>query len=242
MVVDAVIPARLGSTRFPGKALVPIAGKTMIERVFRQVEKAGCFRHIIVATDHDSICREVERFGGTCRMTSSAHRSGTDRIHEAVAEDAPEAVVNIQGDEPLIHPQLISRVTRVLSEEDAPVVTAAYPSYSSRDLHSPHVVKVVFDGRRRALYFSRSPIPWGNSDAGKVLFFQHVGIYAMRMDALRNFVSTAPGPLEIRESLEQLRFLENGLSVHVVESEEPSHGVDVPADVVRIEAILRGDT
>lgn len=242
MIVDAVIPARLGSTRFPGKALARIAGKTMIERVYRRVEKADCFRRIIVATDHESIFREVEDFGGLCRMTSAAHRSGTDRIHEAVTEDPPDAVVNIQGDEPLIQPRLISRVTRALLNRDAQVITAAYASSSLQDFQSPHVVKVVFDGRRRALYFSRSPVPWIDLNERNIVFFQHVGIYAMRIDALNRFVNTTPGPLEIRERLEQLRFLENGLSIHVVESEETSHGVDVPEDVVRIEALLRGDT
>ena len=235
MNVDAVIPARMGSTRFPGKALALIAGTTMIERVYRRAEAAACFRKIIVATDHERIAREVERFGGLWKMTSSAHRSGTDRIHEAVMGEPIDAVVDIQGDEPLIRPELIREVTLALFREDCPVVTAAYAGSSREDLQSSHVVKVVLDGCRRALYFSRSAIPW-RPETGPPAFLQHVGIYALRLELLKRFVEWSPGPLEVQERLEQLRFLENGVSIHVVDSPEPSIGVDVPEDVPRIEA------
>jgi len=235
--VDAVIPARMDSTRFPGKPLAVIKGRTMIERVYRRVEAAACFRRIVVATDHERIAAEVERFGGTWTMTGAHHRSGTDRVHEAVCREPIDAVVNIQGDEPLIHPELVRRVTLALAKVDCPVVTAAYAGGAQADLISAHVVKTVLDGRRRALYFSRSPIPWA-SDPREQGYLQHVGIYAMRMDVLKRFVSWKPGLLETQERLEQLRFLENGVCVYVVESMEPSFGVDVPEDIARIEAKL----
>lgn len=237
MKVDAVIPARMGSTRFPGKSLAEIKGKTMIERVYRRVESAACFRRVVVATDHERIAAEVARFGGKWIMTSPHHRSGTDRVHEAVCHEPIEAVVNIQGDEPLIRPELIRRVTLALSEVDCPVITAAYAGGAHADLMSAHVVKAVLDGRRRALYFSRSPIPWANNPREQG-YLQHVGIYAMRIETLRRFVSWKPGPLETLERLEQLRFLENGICVYVVDSTEPSFGVDVPEDIARIEAMM----
>lgn len=237
MNVDAVIPARMESTRFPGKPLAQIRGRTMIERVYRRVESAACFRRVVVATDHERIAAEVERFGGIWVMTSPHHRSGTDRVYEAVRAEPIAAVVNIQGDEPLVSPDLIRRVTRALSEEDCPVITAAYPGASSADLTSAHVVKVVLDHQRRALYFSRSPIPWTKTPQQRG-YLQHVGIYAMRLDALKQFVSLTPGPLETAERLEQLRFLENGICVYVVESTMASVGVDVPEDINRIEALL----
>ncbi|MDY0296475.1 MAG: 3-deoxy-manno-octulosonate cytidylyltransferase [Acidobacteriota bacterium] len=240
MIVDAVIPARMDSSRFPGKPLARIQGKSMIERVYRRVEAAACFRRIVVATDHEAIAGEVERFGGEWCMTAAGHRSGTDRVLEAVGDQAIDAVVNIQGDEPLIQPQLIRDVTAALSQTNSYVVTAAYRGDSREDFFSPHVVKVVLDRDRRALYFSRAPIPWPQ-DPLKCEYLQHVGIYALRLDMLRQFVSWPPGVLETRERLEQLRFLENGVSIYVVDSPEPAFGVDVPEDIARIEARLGGE-
>ena len=207
----------------------------MIERVYRQVQKSGCFSQIIVATDDARIARTVKGFGGDVRITSSDHRSGTDRIWEAIQMDSPDAVVNIQGDEPLISPDLIRTIADSLLQESSMVVTAAFKNQSYSEFLSPHVVKVVLDLKQRALYFSRSPIPAMNRDHFSG-FFQHVGIYGYPIRVLNDFVHWEPGTLEKHEKLEQLRFLENGVDIRVVHSSEPSYGVDIPEDIIDIEA------
>ena len=238
--IAALIPARYKSSRFPGKPLAPISGVPMIERVYRQVQKSGCFSEIIVATDDTRIARTVRGFGGNARITSSDHRSGTDRIWEAIQMDSLDAVVNIQGDEPLISPDLIRTIVNSLEKESSMVVTAAFNNQSYSEFLSPHVVKVVLDSKGRALYFSRSPIPAVTQDRFTG-FLQHVGIYGYRIPVLNKFVHWEPGILETQEKLEQLRFLENGVDIRVVYSPEPSFGVDVPEDIVHIEAkIERG--
>jgi 3-deoxy-manno-octulosonate cytidylyltransferase (CMP-KDO synthetase) len=237
MKIAAVIPSRFQSSRFPGKPLVKIAGKTMIERVYRQVAKAGCFSDIIVATDDRRIFNEVTGFGGKAEMTDSNIESGSARVWSVVEKKDFSAVVNIQGDEPLISEKLIFEVCRALREN--PVVSAARPNASYEDFCSTNVVKVVCDQKGRALYFSRAPIPYSEKKtfAG---FFQHIGIYGYTKEMLEIFIGHGICELEKRENLEQLRFLFLGLDVHLIQTDFVSHGVDIPEDVTKIEKLLGG--
>ncbi len=236
MKIAAVIPARYGSSRFPGKALARIAGCSMIERVYRQAEKARCFADIIVATDDARIRDEVIRFGGNVEMTDNNIKSGTERVWAAIENKDLAAVVNIQGDEPLIPEKLIRAVALAL--ENDPVVSAARCSDSRDDFLSRHVVKVVCDRDGRALYFSRAPIPFSEKESWAG-FWQHIGIYGYSKEMLRVFVGSSSGELERREDLEQLRFLFLGLPIRIILTDFVSHGVDVPADIEKIERLLR---
>lgn len=225
MSVLVVIPARFASTRLPGKALVDIAGRPMIEHVVRRAQASSADR-VVVATDDVRIVEAVESFGGHVVMTSSSHVSGTDRVHEAAKELDGDIVVNVQGDEPLLDPSLIERLVAAF-EEGVDVVTAAA---WVADASSPDVVKVVCDARGDALYFSRSPVPHGGP------FLQHLGVYAYRRAALDRFVTTSPGPLERIERLEQLRVLEHGGRIRVVVVEQAHPSVDTAADLARVRA------
>jgi 3-deoxy-manno-octulosonate cytidylyltransferase (CMP-KDO synthetase) len=237
MKIAAVIPSRFQSSRFPGKPLVKIAGKTMIERVYRQAAKAGCFSDIIVATDDRRIFNEVVGFGGKAEMTDNNIESGSERVWSVIKKKNFPAVVNIQGDEPLISEKLIIDVCQALREN--PVVSAARPNDSFEDFCSRNVVKVVCDQKGRALYFSRAPIPFSEKKTF-TSFFQHIGIYGYSKEMLRMFIGAGMSGLERRENLEQLRFLFLGQKVHVIQTDFVSHGVDVPEDVAKIEKLLRG--
>ena len=237
MKIVAVIPARYKSSRFKGKPLVKIHGVPMIERVYRQVEKSGRFADIIVATDDPRIESVVRQFGGTSILTSMDHRSGTDRVYEVLRNSDFEAAVNIQGDEPLVPENLIAAVFDELETGRHKVVTAAYYNVSADDFFSKNVVKVVFDIRNNALYFSRSPVPY-ITKTDFTGFYQHIGIYGYLEDSLEAFVNFPASRLEEVEKLEQLRFLENGISIKIILTGGKSLGVDVPEDVSRIEKIL----
>jgi 3-deoxy-manno-octulosonate cytidylyltransferase (CMP-KDO synthetase) len=237
MKIAAIIPARYHSTRFEGKSLVSINGIPMIERVYRQVEKANKFLDIFVATDDQRIIDTVESFGGTAILTSSNHRSGSERIWEVMENREIDAAVNIQGDEPIISEQLIGEIYNHLETGRYDVVTPAYINSSYEDYLSPHVVKVVTDIDDQALYFSRSPIPLIKTDQFET-FYHHIGLYGYLRSALKQFVKLPPTKLELIERLEQLRFLENGMNIKVIFTHHLSVGVDVPEDVVKVEEIL----
>ena len=241
MRIVAVIPSRYDSRRFPGKPIAPIAGIPMIQRVYRQVEKAGCFERIIVATDDPRIAKIVEEFEGVVVLTSSELRSGTERIWAVMKTGPFDAVVNVQGDEPLISEKLVAEVHRALVSGKTEIITAAFWSDSYEDFISPHVVKVVLNRENQALYFSRSPIPYAPKGEFSG-FFQHIGIYGYSRSALDSFLSSTESSLEKSENLEQLRFLEGGRNVQVLITTYRSHGVDVPEDVEKIEKILRGES
>ena len=235
MKVAAVIPSRFQSSRFPGKPLVKIAGKTMIERVYRQVAKAGCFSDIIVATDDRRIFNEVAGFGGNVEMTDNNIESGSERVWAVIEKKGFPAVVNIQGDEPLIAEELILAVFRALQKN--PIVSAARRNDSYEDFLSKNVVKVVCDQEDRALYFSRAPIPYSEKKLFTG-FFQHIGIYGYTKEMLGMFIRSGSSELEKRENLEQLRFLFLGQKIHVIRTDYVSHGVDVPEDIAKIERLL----
>jgi 3-deoxy-manno-octulosonate cytidylyltransferase (CMP-KDO synthetase) len=238
MKIAAVIPSRWQSSRFPGKPLAQIAGKTMIERVYRQAEKAGCFSEIIVATDDQRILAEVSAFSGKGEMTDPGIKSGTERVWAVIKKKDFDAVVNIQGDEPLISEKLILQIYETLSKNIFTVVSAARFNQSYREFCSKNVVKVILNKNNQALYFSRSPIPYCEKDRFEG-FFQHIGIYGYTREALEVYMAGEVAPMEKSEKLEQLRFLHLQQKIVIVPTGYESHGVDIPADVEKVEAILK---
>ncbi len=249
-----VIPARMTSTRLPGKPLLPIGGRPMIAHVLDRARESFA-THVLVATDDASIVAAVSEAGGEAVLTSSTHRSGTDRLAEVIttrAFPADNIVVNVQGDEPLLDGALIARVAKSLHERPAfALATLATPITTGAELFNPNVVKVVTDAARRALYFSRAPIPWVRDDfrpsqvppslPTTTEFLRHIGLYAYRAGTLRELAAAPASPLEQAESLEQLRALSLGLAIHVeVVDEPPPAGVDTPEDLERIRALMCG--
>ncbi|TAL07056.1 MAG: 3-deoxy-manno-octulosonate cytidylyltransferase [Verrucomicrobia bacterium] len=242
--IVGVIPARYASTRFPGKPLALIAGKPLLRRVIEQCQKAASLSDIIVATDDSRIADAVKNF---CRveMTRADHPSGSDRIAEVAARCECDAVVNIQGDEPLMDPAVIDAVAGAL--KDGEMSTAATPIKNLSEYDNPNVVKVVVNAAGRALYFSRRTIPYLREAASRPVseqlaafpFLKHLGIYGYRRETLLRLVKFPVSPLENAEKLEQLRALENGIPIAVVKVDYDSVGVDVPEDVARVEKILR---
>jgi len=239
--VVGVLPARWGSTRFPGKPLHLIAGKPLIQHVWERCRKCSRLDEILVATDDERIFQTVENFGGKAVMTSPDHPTGTDRIAEALRA-MPNAthIVNIQGDEPLIDPELIDELAAAMTADPSlDMATAANPlDPADPAVNDPNVVKVVTALDGRALYFSRSPLPFFRNAVPGLSVLRHKGIYAYSRSFLERFVSWPPSPLEKAESLEQLRALENGASIKVLLTNEASPGVDTPEQALEIEAIL----
>lgn len=242
--VLVVIPARHASTRFPGKPLVPIAGRPMIQHVYERAKQSQRASRVVVATDDDRIRDAVKSFGGEVIMTRAEHRTGTDRLAEVAIHTAADTYVNLQGDLPLIHPEVIDAAIDALvsAGADVHVSTLCVPITNAEEIMNPNVVKVVSDFEGNALYFSRAPIPWVR-DAGERVaarHFKHIGLYAFRRNALLEFPALPPGELERVEQLEQLRWMENGYRIAVGEAEAyEGVEVDVPADVPRAEALLR---
>lgn len=247
---QVIIPARYSSTRLPGKPLLEIVGKTMIQRVIEQAQKSQAKR-TIVATDDARIADHIRGIDGDVLMTGNTHESGSDRIEEATRQlkmvDS-DVVVNVQGDEPLIPPEVIDQVAELLFDHpECSVATLAEPIAAGKDLENPNIVKVVASNDGIALYFSRAPIPWHReafeSGIATTLaqgWYRHIGIYAYRVSALREFVSLARSPLEVTESLEQLRFLSNGYGIAVTEACSPvPGGVDTKEDADRVRAVVK---
>jgi 3-deoxy-manno-octulosonate cytidylyltransferase (CMP-KDO synthetase) len=236
-----VLPSRWGSIRFPGKSLHVIAGKPLIQHVWERCRQCSGLDDVIVATDDERIRDAVLAFGGKAAMTSPDHPTGTDRIAE-VAKSFPHAthIVNIQGDEPLIDPALIDELAAVMAADPSlDMATAANPlDPTDPAVHDPNVVKVVLALDGRALYFSRSPLPFFRNAVEGLAVLRHKGIYAYRRGFLERFVTWPPSPLEKAESLEQLRALENGAAIRVLITTDTSPGVDTPEQAVEIERLL----
>lgn len=243
MKTIAIIPARYGSTRFPGKPLALILGKPLIQWTYEQARQVQGLDGVWVATDDGRIKDCVEAFGGQALITRQDHPSGSDRLAEAagILQLAPEdIVINIQGDQPVFPPDLITRLAEVLiRDSEVVMVTPVKRLSDAAAAINPNVVKVVFDRAGRALYFSRSPLPFWR-DGGETYFFKHIGIYAYRVAFLKEFVHLPPGRWEEVEKLEQLRALEHGFPIHVVETEGDTQEVDSPEDLIQVEAFLRG--
>ena len=238
--VAVVIPARYGSTRFPGKPLFRIAGKPLIQHVWERCGKARGITAIIVATDDMRIAEAAFAFGAEVSMTSPKHRSGTDRCAEVAKRlHGYSHIINVQGDEPLIDPALITRLAKTLTaDKSIEMITAANVFGSDEDAGNPNAVKVVLDRQSNALYFSRSAIPFIRADGCEAPFYRHQGIYGYSVKFLLQFVKWKPGVLEQCEQLEQLRALENGARIRVVLTKTASLGVDAPEDAALVERLL----
>jgi len=238
-----IIPARYASLRFPGKPLAVIAGKPMVQWVFENASKAGSLSQVFVATDDNRIFQKVEFFGGKSIMTSSNHPSGTDRCFEAAllagadANDDNTVIINIQGDEPFIDPAIIDQLASAFSDPKVSIATLVRPFDSDEALFSENCMKVVVNTAGNAMYFSRSIVPFiRNPRRDKFLFEQfpfrqHIGVYAYRIKTLSQLIKLQPSRLEQAESLEQLRWLENGYPIRVIETRYRGHSVDVPSDI-----------
>ncbi len=236
--VLAVIPARYGSTRFPGKPLVDIAGKSMVQRVFEQVSTASTVDKVVVATDDERIIEHVEAFGGNVVMTSSEHPSGTDRCFEALQKQAAlfEVVVNVQGDEPFIQAEQVDRIALCFEEEQVEIATLVMALDDPEEHFESGMVFVTIDRQMNALYFSRAVIPVLNNPDDihpddRPAYHEHVGIYGYRSDILRQITGLGPSRLERMECLEQLRWLENGFKIRTTISTHASHYIDTPEDL-----------
>ena len=248
MKVVGIIPARYASTRFPGKPLALIKGKPMIQRVYEQALKAK-LDDVVVATDDARIADAVMDFGGQYVMTSPNHRSGTDRCREALdlLENQYDAVINIQGDEPFIDPRQIGMMRDLISRDDTVLASLAKRIEDEDELFSPNTVKVVMDKEGNALYFSRNPVPFmRNVDRedwlGKGVFYKHIGIYAYKAETLRQIAEMQPSTLEMAESLEQLRWLENGLHIRMGITQEENVSIDEPSDIDKAERFVENQT
>src|SRR6202167_3808642 len=237
-----VVPARYASVRFPGKPLAQIAGRPMIEHGVERLREAGSASRIVVATEDQRIKHAVASSGGEAIMTGADHRTGTDRVAEVAVHIPADIYVNVQGDEPLIDSATVDAVVQALSDDDAmQIATPCSPITKPNDIMDPNVVKVVRDFDGNALYFSRAPIPWVRDTGAKVAaeHWKHIGLYGYRREALLEFPTLPPGELERIEQLEQLRWLENGFHMHVVETMYNAVSVDVPADIQRVEKLLQ---
>jgi len=233
----AVIPARLASARLARKALREIAGQPMVGRVYEAVRSSALLDDVIIATDSEEIMGECQRHGWKAQMTSTAHRSGTERVHEISCLEHADVYLNVQGDEPLTRAEHIAALLEVMKDPDVQVGTLKTPAPEA-DINNPNAVKVVTDSSGNALYFSRATIPH-DRDQVHPRYFKHLGFYAYRKPALDRFVTLPESSLERSERLEQLRFLENGISISVGETSFDTVGVDTEEDLIRVENLLR---
>lgn len=234
----AVIPARLASTRLPRKMLREIAGKPLVGAVYEAVRSSPLLNEVIIATDSDEILQVCRRNGWQAQMTSPAHSSGTQRVHEVSTSIAADIYLNVQGDEPLTRPEHIAALIDVMRDSNVQVGTLKTPA-SAADITNPNAVKVVTDAMGRALYFSRATIPHDRDGTGPQ-YYKHLGFYAYRKAALDRFVALPESSLEHSERLEQLRFLENGIPIFVGDTPYDTIGVDTEEDLQRAEMVLRG--
>ncbi len=241
MKILAIIPARYDSTRFPGKPLVDIKGTSMIQRVYQQAKKCKSFSDVMVATDDERIFSHVESFGGKVMMTKKEHTSGTDRCAEVLAKmtEAYDAVINVQGDEPFIQPEQLEQVIACFKNEKTEIATLVKKISTTDDLLNINLPKVVFNKNFKAIYFSRLPIPGQKSTDPESWvknhqYYRHIGLYGYRAKTLKEIALLASSPLELIESLEQLRWLEAGYTITVGITEYDSIGIDTPSDLEKV--------
>lgn len=240
MKILGIVPARYSSTRFPAKALADIGGKTMVQRVYEQACKARLLDDVVIATDHQAIVSDAARFGGKVCMTSESHQSGTDRCYEALTlqQKDYDYVINIQGDEPFINPEQIDLLAELL-DGDTQLATLIKKIDDPEELFNPNVVKAIFNYHNDAIYFSRAALPHNRSAAPENWitgrnYYKHIGLYAYRSDVLKEITSLPVSGLEQAESLEQLRWIENGYTIKVAETHHQSVGVDTPEDLKKL--------
>lgn len=239
MRILGIIPARLESSRLPRKPLRVICGKPMIVWVYERAHQAKCLERVMVATDSQEVLSVCRQSCIPAALTSAGHRSGTDRLVEVMERESADVYVNIQGDEPMVTPAHVELLVRPFERHPETQVSTLKVRVRAEEARDPNVVKVVTDLEGRALYFSRAPIPHDRDSAGRARYFKHLGLYAYRAQALRRFSTLKPSQLEQLEKLEQLRFLENGISVTVVETTQDTIGVDTEEDLKRVEEYFR---
>jgi 3-deoxy-manno-octulosonate cytidylyltransferase (CMP-KDO synthetase) len=238
MKITAIIPARYSSSRLPGKPLKDICGKTMVQRVYEQVKKVSLVDKVIVATDDQRIFNEVKSFKGNVIMTSKDHKTGTDRLAEVATKIDTDIIVNVQGDEPLINPLVIkSAIEPLLTDDSLKMSTLKHLIKDEEEINNPNIVKVITDKNKNAIYFSRSKIPYARNSQ-KFNYYKHIGLYVYRKNFLLRFAEMESTPLEVQESLEQLRVIENGYKIKVLETEYDSIGVDTEEDLDKVRNIL----
>jgi 3-deoxy-manno-octulosonate cytidylyltransferase (CMP-KDO synthetase) len=236
MKILGIIPARFESSRFPGKPLADILGKSMIRRVYEQASQAAALKDVVVATDDERILLHVHAFGGKAILTSSLHQSGTDRCAEVMEKiSGYDLAVNVQGDEPFIDPRQINILCSCFADADTTIATLIKKTGPGEDLHNPNSPKVVINSRNEAIYFSRYAIPYQrNTGTAYTDFYKHIGIYAYRKDTLQAITRLPMSPLEKAEALEQLRWIENGYAIRVALTDMETMAVDTPEDLARI--------
>lgn len=239
MRVVGVIPARYGSSRFPGKPLALIHNKPMIQHVYERVSQSRLIDAVVVATDHEKIRDAVLAFGGQVVMTRTDHETGSDRMAEVTTKIEGDIYVNIQGDEPLMSPELIDSIIEVAKNAPGAVVTAKTEIKDIEDIHNPNVVKVISGKNDYAIYFSRSCVPYNRANKDHI-YYKHLGIYSYPKNIINEFVKLPQSPLEEVEMLEQLRLIENGYPIKVLETDYDAVGVDTPEDIQKVEQKLGG--
>lgn len=233
-----IIPVRYQSTRFPGKPLAMIAGKYLVQRVYEQAKKAKLLQRLIIATDDERIFRASQAFGAEVHMTSPRHQTGTERVAEVAIKLETPVIVNIQGDEPLLQGHMIDRIVQALQDESVPMATLAVKVTDLALLQNKDIVKVVWDKKDYALYFSRAPLPFQDAD----YFWQHIGIYGYQKEFLLQFQGLPVSWLERCEKLEQLRALENGYKIKIIQTASPTLSVDTPEDIIKVEKFIEKGT
>ena len=238
MKIVGIIPARYESSRFPGKSLIDLRGKSMIQRVYEGAVKALKLDRVIVATDDKRIYNEVVRFGGKVEMTSADHTTGTERCGEVAMGLDADIIVNIQGDEPLVDHRQLDILCGAFKDDSVQIATLAIKKVTPEDLQNPNRIKIVLDKNRDALYFSRSPIPSAINTSESFDFYRHIGLYAYRTEILKDLVQLEVTALEKSESLEQLRWMYHGFKVRIVETDIETPNIDVPEDVQKVIAEL----
>lgn len=244
MKILGVIPSRFASSRFPGKPLIDLAGKSMIQRVYEGAQKCELFSELVVATDDQRIYDHVDSFGGNVMMTSSNHESGTDRCGEVITQLTDfDVVVNIQGDEPLVEAEQLRQLIQAFDEDKTQIATLGIAIQNQQELFNPNRIKVVVNKTGQAIYFSRNPIPYGAQMLQEFWmknypYLRHIGLYAYRTETLKQLVNLEPTALEKQESLEQLRWMYHGYSIQVVLTEIETPNIDSPEDVATILDLL----
>lgn len=239
MKVLGIIPARFDSSRFPGKPLIDLKGKTMIRRVYEGAKKSDLLFDVIVATDDERIVNEIRSFGGNVILTNSTHPSGTDRCGEVASRFSDvDVVINIQGDEPLVDFRQLDSLISIFEDPSISIATLGIKDVTLEDINNTNRIKIVVDHKNNALYFSRSPIPNYANSTGNALeqypFYRHIGLYAYRAETLQELIKLQPTKLESIESLEQLRWLYYGYKIHIVETDIETPNIDVPEDVKKV--------
>lgn len=238
----ALIPARYEASRFPGKLLADLAGKTVLQRTFEAVQESGLFTEVVVVCDDARIENHIQELGGKTFRSIAKHESGSDRIAEAARHLEADILLNVQGDEPFISAKHLQAVLKLFDSDVVQIASLVTPIHDPERFLDPNCVKVVLDHQHRALYFSRAPIPYLREGGIQTTSYQHIGIYGFRKETLLHLTSLPPSPLELSEKLENLRMLENGIPVHMAIVEENKPGIDTPQDLEIARRILLGES